>query len=122
MMEPAANAVSSARFLYVIGFADGVVKVGQTQNMPQRFRAHQCYGRRNGATIERFEIGLRHGSARPDEKRLIAFCAERWPVVPGHSEFFVGADFDEVADYFWALEWRARDVGYLTSEIECQAA
>lgn len=95
---------AAVRYLYVIQFSDGIVKVGQTRNMRQRYKYHQYWGRRTGRTVTDVDIDLRYGSALPDEKKLIAFCQERWPALEGHREYFVGADFDEVWQFFRDLD------------------
>ena len=101
------------RYLYVIGFSDRTVKVGQTRDMRRRFKAHQWWGRRRGLTVPEVNFGLRYGSALPDEKKLIRFCEKRWQQLPGHREFFVEADFDEVDRYFMELERVAFDARFV---------
>jgi hypothetical protein len=93
-----------ARYVYVIQFNDGVVKVGQTRNIRGRYKAHQYWGRLTGREVVEIDFGLRYGSALPDERQLIAFCAARWQVLPGYRECFVDADFDELYEYFLELD------------------
>lgn len=95
---------SDANYLYVILFANGVLKVGQSRNVRQRYKTHRWWARQHGTTIAEVNIGLRYGTASPDERKLIAFCRDRWPALQGHREYFVGADFEEVDAYFMALE------------------
>jgi predicted GIY-YIG superfamily endonuclease len=97
-----------AQFLYVIQYDDGLVKVGQTRNMHQRYKFHQYWGRLTGRTVTEVDIGLRYGSALPDERKLIAFCQERWPALEGHREYFIGADFDQVWQYMRVLDAAAQ--------------
>lgn len=98
------NDEQPARYLYVIGFNDGVVKVGQTRNMRQRYKHHQYWGRLTGRTVTDVDIDIRYGSALPDEKKLITFCQERWSALDGHREYFADADFDEVWQFFRDLD------------------
>lgn len=106
----------NARYLYVIHFGNGIVKVGQTKNIRKRYKAHKAWARQADTDIAEVDFGLRYGSARPDERKLIAFCQARWSTLPGHREYFIGADFDEVYAYFWSLEEIAASAGYVVDE------
>lgn len=97
------------RYLYVIQFANGIVKVGQTNDIRRRYKDHLRWARQTRTSIAEVNFGYRDGSARPDERKLIQFCLERWQRLEGHAEYFVGADFEEVDAYFMALERAAGD-------------
>lgn len=104
------------RYLYVILFENGVVKVGQTNDLHRRFKDHRRWAREHQTSIAEFDYSLRYGTANPDERRLIRFCQDRWYSLPGHRESFADADFDEVFTYFRALE-NAASAGGWRSEI-----
>lgn len=103
-------------YLYVIQFANGIVKVGRSRDMRQRYKAHQGWARQHGTTITEVDFSFRYGTAGPDERRLIRFCRDRWHNLAGYNEHFVDADFDEVFTYFRALEHMASANGW-RSEI-----
>ena len=103
-------------YVYVIGFANGIVKVGRSRNIRQRYRSHRSWARTHGTSIAEVDVSLRYGTAAPDERRLIRFCRDRWENLPGYAEHFVDADYEEVWTYFRALEHMAAASGWL-SEI-----
>lgn len=93
-----------SQYLYVIGFTGNVVKVGRTVDMVTRAKAHRLWARRAGLRMIEMDFERRNESVIADERRLIAFCAARWETVPGHREFFSGADFEELWEYFSTVE------------------
>lgn len=97
-----------AHRLYVIEFSDNVVKVGRTKNLMQRLRHHASDARDRGARTTRRWATCEHAYDRvlADERRLIGFCAERWPLAWG-AEYFAGADFEAVLDFMDDLDWQA---------------
>ncbi|WP_035796337.1 GIY-YIG nuclease family protein [Kitasatospora mediocidica] len=103
-------------YLYVIRFANGIVKVGRTNDIRRRYKDHKRWARQSGTTIDEIDFSFRYGTAGPDERRLIRFCRDRWDNLPGHTEHFLEADFDEVFTYFRALENVASASGW-RSEI-----
>jgi hypothetical protein len=105
------------RYLYVIGFTSGLVKVGHTRDVRQRYKTHRSWARARGIEIVDVDYSYRHGTTAPDERRLIRFCTERWYALPGYAEVFVDADFDEVHTYFRALENMAAAGGWVSELI-----
>jgi hypothetical protein len=92
-------------YLYALKFNDGVVKVGQTIRIAERIETHRQNARKLGFTI------CDGWTSYPcmwlsDERRLIEFCKERWPLVQG-LEYFAG-DFDAIVSFAEALESAAR--------------
>lgn len=87
-----AEAFANPTHIYVIGFSDGVVKVGRTSNLTTRLRMLKSDAGKRGATIER-----RWASAHPDARgaefhlRVVGrgFFTRAWG-----GEYFT-ADFDE---------------------------
>lgn len=88
-------------YLYVIAFSDKVVKVGRTTNAQVRFSTHAYAAMMRGAEVARDWIsptGCEYGLADSNERQLIAYCKDRWPIAWGR-EYFAAANFDEIAKY-----------------------
>lgn len=64
----------AATHIYMLGFSDGIVKVGRTSNPTTRFRSLRAEGRRRGAEIEHEWLHV-HEDARFAEwyLRMIGF-------------------------------------------------
>lgn len=108
--------------IYVLQFNDGVVKVGQSARIGQRIDRHRQNARKAGYTIR--DGWISQACMRlSDERRLIDFCKQRWPLVQG-LEYFDG-DFDTIVDFAETLEAAARarqiarrwQLGLLDAEI-----
>lgn len=96
----------TVHYLYVIAFSDDVVKVGRTNNIQVRFGTHAYAARMRGAQVARDWIsptGCEYQLADSDERQLIAYCKDRWPIAWGR-EYFAAANFDEVAQYAAELQ------------------
>lgn len=90
-------------YTYAIEFSDGVVKVGRTIDPAARFKTHHREARRLGVRATRWCLSVGGPNARPDERLLIAFCKERWPLAQG-LEYFAGADYDLISEYLLDLD------------------
>lgn len=88
-------------YLYALLFNDGVVKVGQTIQPGDRPKTHQRDARKLSYAIRDGWISKPY-MLRSDERRLIEFCNERWPLVQG-LEYFDG-DFNAIVSYAEDLE------------------
>lgn len=88
------------QYIYVIGFTDNIVKVGRTTDMVARAKAHRRWARSFGLRMVDLDFERRDDSIGADERKLIAFCAARWDPLASHREFFTGADFEELWEYF----------------------
>ncbi|MEV8639240.1 hypothetical protein AB0395_47055 [Streptosporangium sp. NPDC051023] len=89
---------TAERYVYVVEFTTGVVKVGRAGHQTQRIADHGRTAEKHGAAITRSWISTRHKEYAQNEIALIAFCAERWPLAGG-KEYFAGADYSEVVRY-----------------------
>lgn len=105
---------SRERFVYVIEFTSGTVKVGQTANPEKRLLAHKQGARAHGHAIARSWVSMPHVNYDASEQSLIAFCSARWSASSGH-EYFAGAGFEQVVEYAKTLPFRR-----LTAEEEEQ--
>lgn len=76
--------------IYAIRFTTGIVKVGRTQMVRQRFNQHKRYALKNGFGIDRVWWSKRHPGYTKTETRFKAFCADLGSPVPGKSEYFTG--------------------------------
>ncbi len=96
--------VRSARekYVYVIEFASGTIKVGQTREPLKRFEDHATGAVRHGDSIKRTWASKPHVGYADNEKSMIAFCAARWSTTTG-IEYFSGADFDAIVAYATGL-------------------
>lgn len=86
------------RYVYVVEFTTGVVKVGRTANQTQRVADHGRAAGKHGAAITRSWVSGPHKEYAQNEVALIAFCAERWPLAGG-KEYFANADYHAVVEY-----------------------
>lgn len=95
-------------FVYVLQFSSGVVKVGYTANPAQRLKQHADTAQQHGGDITKHWVSQPHAQANENERRLIAFCADRAPRVTGNEkagEYFTGLDFEEVLAYAKSLPY-----------------
>jgi hypothetical protein len=90
------------RYIYVIEFTTGVVKVGQASHKEQRVADHTRTAQKHGTAVARSWVSAEHQEYAQNETALIAFCAERWPLAGGR-EYFANADYDEVVEYAGGL-------------------
>lgn len=93
---------NSEGFVYVLAFANGIVKVGKTTNPHTRIAEHGRDAARFGATINATWVSAPHIGYHANERSLIAFCESRW-TRSGGIEYFADADFKAVAEYAAAL-------------------
>lgn len=93
---------TSERFIYVVEFTTGVVKVGRASHQSQRVAEHGRSAEKHGAAITRSWVSERHKEYARNETALIAFCAERWSLAGG-KEYFAGANYGEVVKYAQTL-------------------
>ncbi|MGW4786170.1 GIY-YIG nuclease family protein [Streptomyces sp. NPDC004230] len=89
---------SLERYVYVLEFTSGTVKVGQTRNPANRFREHGNAAETHGHRITRSWTSAPHVEFQENESALIRFCSDRWVSASG-LEAFDGADFDAVVEY-----------------------
>lgn len=90
------------RYVYVLEFTSGVIKVGQTRNPLNRFKEHANAARTHGHAITRSWASLPGIEFHENELALITFCSERWTVTSGR-EAFDSADFDTIVEYAQGL-------------------
>lgn len=92
--------------LYVVEFASGTIKVGQTETPQRRLGEHAKTARIHGDEMTRWWFSDPHEDCEHNENALIRFCAARWEIVAGN-EYFKAADFDVIAEYAYGLCSRA---------------
>jgi predicted GIY-YIG superfamily endonuclease len=108
-------------YLYVIEFADGMVKVGITNHPASRTSAHSGYAKKLGTTLGRVWFSEAHRDHARSEERLItamvAISADRH-----RDEYFTGVTFEQargIAETIftnrarrpWELAWNAMEAG-----------
>lgn len=82
--------------IYVVGFANGVVKVGLTRDPDRRIRAHIRHGKSLGVGIEAIWVSTPHKEASSNERELIDSIAA-----------FVGRPSGQVGEFFTVAFARA---------------
>ncbi|MEV7975388.1 hypothetical protein [Streptomyces sp. NPDC086519] len=92
------------RYVYVIEFSSGVVKVGMASSAATRFAQHNNAARIHGSSIDRHWVSPPHVRAGANEKALIEFCKRRADVVHG-AEYFTGVEFDDVVTHAKGLSF-----------------
>lgn len=92
------------RYVYVIEFRSGTVKVGQTGDASRRLAEHIKSATIHCDKVTRSWFSEPHLDYRENEGRLLDYCMERWPPVVG--EFFGDADFDEIVGHAQGLPFR----------------
>ncbi|MFD5027058.1 hypothetical protein [Streptomyces sp. NPDC058373] len=92
------------RYVYVIEFSSGIVKVGQSGRPQARVREHEKAAAMHGHTILRRWVSAPHTGCDANEKLLIAFAAERWPASSGR-EAFTDAHYDEIVEFAAGLQY-----------------
>lgn len=100
--------------VYVTAFQSGVLKVGYTANPAARISQYAYDARRSGDDVTRMWLSGGHFNARTNEALLIEFCAQSWPIVPGHREYFQNGDLDLTLSFARELEFErlcAEDFG-----------
>jgi hypothetical protein len=120
---------SLERYVYVLEFSSGTVKVGQTGNPANRFKEHGNAAAAHGHTITRTWVSAPHIEFRENETALISFCADRWAAASGR-EAFEGAALDAIVEYAQGLpytrvtesELDARQASYRSIGAELDAA
>lgn len=120
---------SLERYVYVLEFTSGTVKVGQTRNPVNRFKEHAKAAEAHGHAIVRSWASEPHVEFGENETALISFCAARWTVASGR-EAFNEADFETVVEYAKGLpfsrvleaELDSRQEGYRLKGAQLDAA
>jgi predicted GIY-YIG superfamily endonuclease len=92
------------RYVYVIEFTSGTVKVGQTASPQKRVAQHDKAAQAHRHSVVRSWVSAPHFEYATNETALIAFCEERWKVAAGR-EAFEAADFDSVVEYAQGLPY-----------------
>jgi predicted GIY-YIG superfamily endonuclease len=92
------------RYVYVIEFTSGTVKVGQTRDARRRIGEHSKAAQAHGHTAARTWVSVPHTGYSANESALIAFCEERWTTAVGR-EAFEAADFNAVVEYAQGLPY-----------------
>lgn len=92
------------RYIYVVEFTSGSVKVGQTGNPNKRIGQHSMAAQAHGHSASRTWVSGPHIEYVANEAALIAFCEERWSVAVGH-ETFEAADFASILEYAQGLPY-----------------
>lgn len=90
------------RYVYVIEFTSGTIKVGQARDAKKRISQHVKAAQAHGHSAVRTWVSIPHVGFAANESALIAFCGERWAVAVG-LEAFEGADYDAVVEYAQSL-------------------
>lgn len=104
------------RYVYVIEFTSGTVKVGQTRDARKRVGEHTRAARAHGHTAARTWVSIPHVGFAANEASLIAFCEERWTVAAGR-EAFESGDFDSVVEYAQGLPYERLSEGRLIARL-----
>lgn len=101
---------SLERYVYVIEFSSGTVKVGQTANPRARLGEHDNAAQAHGHTIQRSWVSAPHTAYKENEGALIAFGAERWPNAVGR-EAFTDADYEVIVEFALGLQYERLSEG-----------
>ncbi|WP_405673128.1 hypothetical protein [Streptomyces sp. NBC_01530] len=104
------------RYVYVIEFTSGTVKVGQTRDARKRIGQHAAAAQAHGHTVARTWVSIPHVGFAATESSLIAFCEERWVVAAGREAFEAG-DFDSVVEYAQGLPYERLPEDRLTARL-----
>ena len=83
--------------VYVLGFSNGCVKVGRTQNTSQRLGAHKSMAGKFGLTITDEWLSPQHAEWLQNEDALKGIAAELGGTVAG-KEYYSGITFTAVAE------------------------
>lgn len=104
------------RYVYVIEFTSGTVKVGQTRDARRRIGEHSKAAQAHGHTAARTWVSIPHVGYAANESALIAFCEERWTAAVGR-EAFEAANFDVVVEYAQGLPYERLPEEVLTVRV-----
>ncbi|MDG9701726.1 hypothetical protein [Streptomyces sp. DH37] len=107
------------RYVYVLEFSSGTVKVGQTGDPAKRVKEHENAAMAHGISVARSWVSTPHVEFEDNEAALIAFCSERWPTTAGR-EAFESGDFAEVVEYAQGLPYTRLTEAVL--EAHCSAS
>jgi hypothetical protein len=100
----------NAGHVYVLAFDNGTVKVGQTQNAPQRLSSHKSIARGFGLTVTGEWVSPPHAGYRANEDALKAIAASLGGT-PTSQEYFSGVDFAAVVEKAQELTFTAPEAG-----------
>lgn len=103
------------RFVYVVEFASGIVKVGYTDYPERRFRELAWA---TGDVITQTWASPLHLNGVENERQLIFFCAREGRKVGRTYEFFTGVDFEKVVSFAGGLEYRQTPDAVVDAHIE----
>ena len=84
-------------YVYVLGFDNGTVKVGRTQNPAQRLGAHQSGARKLGLTVADEWVSPLHAEWLANEDRLKAIAADLGGTALS-AEYFCGVAFAPIVE------------------------
>lgn len=97
-------------YIYAVEFENGIVKVGQTSSLDERFKAYQaqskCYGTRVNET---WQAWVEDPSA--GERRLMELAADYGASLHAGREWFTDASFDHIVRFAdeefggWCPHW-----------------
>jgi len=96
--------ISAAGVIYVLGFSDGLVKVGFTGNPDSRIHTHRVAASRDDVEIVDRWTSEPHENAGENEQALIAFCDGRGTLIRGR-EWFAGVSFSDVVRHAATLSY-----------------
>jgi hypothetical protein len=108
-------------FVYVIRYSTGLLKVGQTKDLDNRFKQHRDNAIRQCQDIIESWGSPRHTSFAANEDSLISFCLKRYGLPIHGKETFEGADFADVVTYAESLHFPALTDGGVTRILEQEA-
>lgn len=113
-------------YIYVIGFDNGLIKVGRTSRPQQRITSHKG----NVYNISRAEIinqwvSVEHTNPDENERKLISFCEVKSKKTGKRSEWFNNVNFADVVSYaeglFYDQTPRARNNPELANQAIAKA-
>lgn len=102
------------RYVYVIEFTSGTVKVGQARDAQKRIGQHAKTAQAHGHSAARTWMSIPHVGYAANESALIAFCEERWAIAAGREAFAAG-DFDSVVEHAQGLHYERLPEDQLTA-------
>lgn len=89
---------NAERCVYVVEFANGTLKVGQTRRPVRRLKEYATTAATHRDMVTRSWFSDPHVEYAANEQALITYCADRWHVATG-KEYFHGADYERVVGF-----------------------
>lgn len=105
--EPA-DKVSGERYVYVVAFASGLLKVGYTARPHARMTSHIGVARTHGTAAISAWISGPHANATENEKELISYCRDTG-MPQGGAEYFSDVDFGDIVKFAESLTFERLD-------------